>query len=156
MNTLKTILYMGMMHGFFTYYFPYQIATRDFLILNTNILAYFAIPLYIIGTIIIVWCSVDMVKRGFGTPAHLDPPKKLIITGLYRYVRNPIYLGALFVLLGYILWFGSGLMILYFLFFVLAYQILITLIEEPILKNTFGKEYEEYCQKVPRWIPRIF
>jgi protein-S-isoprenylcysteine O-methyltransferase Ste14 len=155
MNSIKTILYMGIMHGFFTYYFPYQIATRDFLVFNTNILAYFSIPLYIIGTIIIIWCSVDMVKRGLGTPAHLDPPKKLIINGLYRYVRNPIYLGALFVLLGYILWFGSGLMILYFLFFVLAYQILITLIEEPILRNTFGKDYEDYCKKVPRWIPRI-
>lgn len=147
---------MGIMHGFFTYYFPYQIVSRDVLIFKTQIFIYLAIPFFNIGTLIIVWCSVDMVKRGLGTPAHLDPPKKLIINGLYRYVRNPIYLGALFVLLGYILWFGSGLMILYFLLFVLAYQILITLIEEPILRNTFGKEYEEYCQKAPRWIPKIF
>ncbi|HCR70681.1 MAG TPA: hypothetical protein DIW23_04480 [Anaerolineae bacterium] len=155
MNTLKTILYMGIMHGFFTYYFPYQIASRDVLIFNTGFFSLLSIPFYLIGTLIIIWCSVDVVKRGFGTPAHLDPPKKLIIHGLYRYVRNPIYLGALLVLLRYIFWFGSGLMILYFLFFFLAYQILITLIEEPILKNTFGKEYEEYCQKVSRWIPRI-
>jgi protein-S-isoprenylcysteine O-methyltransferase Ste14 len=74
---------------------------------------------------------------------------------LYRYVRNPIYLGALLVLLGYILWFGSGLLLIYSLLFLLAYQILITLIEEPILRNTFGQEYEEYCKRVPRWIPRI-
>jgi protein-S-isoprenylcysteine O-methyltransferase Ste14 len=156
MNTLKTILYMGFMHGFFTYYIPYQIASRDFLIFNTGNFAYLSIPLYFIGTLIIIWCSVDMVKRGLGTPAHVDPPKKLIITGLYRYTRNPIYLGALFILLGYIFGFGSGIMILYFLLFVLAYQILITLIEEPILRNTFGKDYEEYCKKIPRWIPRLF
>lgn len=146
---------MGFMHGFFTYYFPYQIALRDFLIFNTYYFAYLAIPFFIIGTFIIIWCSVDMIQKGKGTPAHLDPPKKLIINGLYHYVRNPIYLGALFVLLGYILWFGSGLVVIYFFLFLLAYQILITLIEEPILKNTFGKDYEEYCQKVPRWIPRF-
>ncbi|MFN3491757.1 MAG: methyltransferase family protein [Anaerolineales bacterium] len=125
------------------------------MIFNTYYFGYLSIPFFIIGTLIIIWCSVDMVQRGLGTPAHLDPPKKLIVHGLYRYTRNPIYLGALLVLLGYIFWFGSGLMILYYLLFVLAYQILITLIEEPILKNTFGNEYEEYCQKVPRWIPRF-
>ncbi|NJN80466.1 MAG: isoprenylcysteine carboxylmethyltransferase family protein [Anaerolineales bacterium] len=155
MNTLKTFLYMGFMHGFFTFYFPYQLASRDVFVFNTNILSYLAIPFFLIGTIIIIWCSVDMVKKGLGTPAHVDPPKKLIINGLYHYVRNPIYLGALLVLLGYILWFGSGLMVIYFFLFLLAYQILITLIEEPVLRNMFGKGYEEYCQKVPRWIPRI-
>jgi protein-S-isoprenylcysteine O-methyltransferase Ste14 len=147
---------MGFMHGFFTYYFPYQIASRDFSIFNTGYFPYLAFPFFIIGTLIIIWCSVDMIQKGKGTPAHLDPPKKLIINGLYRYSRNPIYLGALFVLLSYILWFGSGLVVIYFFLFLLAYQILITVIEEPILKNTFGKDYEEYCQKVPRWIPRLF
>jgi protein-S-isoprenylcysteine O-methyltransferase Ste14 len=96
-----------------------------------------------------------MVKKGLGTPAHVDPPKKLIINGLYRYTRNPIYLGALLVLLGHILWFGSGLVVIYFFLFFLAYQILITLIEEPILRNTFGNDYIEYCKNVPRWIPRF-
>lgn len=155
MNTLKTILYMGFMHGVFTYLIPYQISTRDFLILNVGVFSYLAIPFFIIGTSIIIWCSVDMVQKGKGTPAHVDPPKKLIVNGLYRYTRNPIYVGGLLILLGYIFWFGSGIMVVYFSLFILAYQILITLIEEPILRNTFGKEYEEYCQQVPRWIPRI-
>ena len=146
---------MGIMHGFFTFYFPYQLASRDHLIFEFGFFSYLAIPFYILGTIIIIWCSVDMVKKGLGTPAHVDPPKKLIVNGLYRYVRNPIYLGALLVLCGYFLWFGSSLMIPYFLFFVLAYQILITLIEEPILRHTFGKEYEEYCKNVGRWIPKF-
>ena len=146
---------MGVMHGFFTFYFPYQLASRDFLIFNLGVFSYLAIPFFMIGTSIIMWCSVDMVKKGLGTPAHVDPPKKLIVNGLYRYVRNPIYLGALLVLLGYIFWFGSGLTVIYFLLFLLAYQILITLIEEPILRNTFGQEYEEYCKEVPRWIPRF-
>ena len=155
MNTLKTILYMGSLHGFFTFYFPYQLAMLNASSFDFGISRYLPFPLWLLGTAIIIWCSIDMIQKGKGTPAHLDPPKKLIVNGLYRYVRNPIYLGALLVLLGYILWFGSGLIVIYFLMFLMAYQILITLIEEPILRNTFGQDYEEYCRRVPRWIPRL-
>ena len=95
------------------------------------------------------------IRKGRGTPAHVDPPKILIVNGLYRYVRNPIYFGALLVQLGYIVWFASGIMIIYFLFFVLAFHILIVFIEEPVLKNTFGAAYDEYRKIVPRWIPHI-
>lgn len=155
MNTIKTILYMGFMHGFFTYYFPYQIASRDFLVFNTQVFGYVSIPLFMVGTCCILWCSADMIQKGKGTPAHFDPPKRLIVNGLYRYTRNPIYVGALSVLCSYALWFGSGLAAVYFFLFLLAYQILITFIEEPILRNTFGQEYEEYCKKVPRWLVRL-
>lgn len=155
MNTIKTILYMGSTHGFFTFYFPYQLALADNSLFDFGILRYLAFPLWIIGTLIIIWCSLDIVHKGRGTPAHLDPPKELVITGLYRYVRNPIYLGALLVQLGYIVWFGSGMMISYFLFFVLAYHILIVFIEEPVLRKTFGTAYDEYSKNVPRWIPRL-
>ena len=154
MNTVKTILYMGTMHGLFTFYFPYQIASQDRNIFDTGGFRFLAFPLWIIGTWIIIQCSVDIVRRGRGTPAHFDPPKTLIVHGLYRYVRNPVYLGALIVQLGYILWFGSGILISYFLFFVLAYYILIVFIEEPILRNKFGTAYDEYCRNVPRWLPR--
>lgn len=155
MNTLKTILYMGGMHGFFTFYIPYLLVKTDPRYFDIGVFSYIAYPLWILGTLIILWCSVDMVRKGRGTPAHMDPPKKLIINGLYRYVRNPIYVGALLVLLGYILWSGSGLMLVYFLFFLLAYQILIVLIEEPILRHMFGEAYQAYCRQVPRWIPKL-
>jgi protein-S-isoprenylcysteine O-methyltransferase Ste14 len=155
MNTLKTILYMGSTHGFFTLYFPYLIAKNDIRSFHLGIFSYIAIPLWIMGAWIIVWCSVDMVRKGRGTPAHMDPPKQLIINGLYRYVRNPIYLGALMFHFGYILWFGSGWMIVYFLFFVLVYQILIVWVEEPILRHMFGEQYQAYCRQVPRWIPNL-
>jgi protein-S-isoprenylcysteine O-methyltransferase Ste14 len=155
MNTLKTIAYMGGMHGFFTYYIPYLVVRIDDRYFDAGMVSYIAILLWILGTSIIVWCSVDMVRKGRGTPAHVDPPKKLIVNGLYRYVRNPIYVGALLVQLGFILWSGSGLMIVYFLLFTLAYQILIVLIEEPILRAMFGAEYLAYCRQVPRWIPKI-
>src|SRR5688572_17706280 len=128
MNTAKTLLYMGIMHGFFTYYYPYQLGAVDTPLFDPGLLRYAALALWLTGTLIILWCSVDLVRRGRGTPAHLDPPKELVINGLYRLVRNPIYAGAMLVQFGYILWFGSGMLILYSLFFLLAFQILIVLI----------------------------
>ena len=146
---------MGISHGLFTFYLPYQLALADKSLFDFGIVRNLAFVLWLIGTLIIIWCSVDIVRRGRGTPAHFDPPKTLIINGLYHYVRNPIYLGALMVQCGYILWSGSRLMILYFLFFVLTYHIMIIFIEESMLKNTFGAAYEEYRNRVPRWIPRL-
>ncbi|HET9905848.1 MAG TPA: isoprenylcysteine carboxylmethyltransferase family protein [Anaerolineales bacterium] len=155
MNTIKTILYMGITHGLATFYLPYQLGVLGTRLFNPGIFRYFAFALWIIGTLVIIWCSIDIIRRGRGTPAHFDPPKELVITGLYRYVRNPVYLGALLVQLGFILWFGTGLLISYSVFFALAYHILIVFIEEPILKNEFGAAYEQYRQAVPRWIPRL-
>jgi len=155
MNTLKTILYMGFMHGFFTFYFPYQLGLRTTSQFDFGYLRFLAFPFWFLGALIIIQCSIEIIRRGRGTPAHFDPPRELVIRGLYRYIRNPIYLGALLVQVGYILWFGSALAILYAVMFFLAFHFLIVVVEEPILRNTFGAEYEEYCGKVPRWIPKI-
>ena len=155
MNTIKTILYMGTLHGFFTFYFPYQLAMADNPSFKLGIFRYFAFPLWLTGTLIIVWCSIDIIRQGHGTPAHLDPPKTLIVNGLYRHVRNPIYFGAILGLLGYILWFASAWVMLYTAFAFVGFHFLIVAIEEPILKNTFCATYDEYRRKVPRWIPRL-
>jgi len=154
-NAIKTLLYMGSLHGCFTFYFPYRLVVGDNHLVDPGLFRNFAFPLWILGTLIILSCSMNIIREGRGTPAHLDPPKILIINGLYRHVRNPIYLGALLVQLGYILWSGSGILMVYFLFFILAFHILIVLIEEPILRNTFGIAYDEYRKNVPRWIPRF-
>ncbi|HEY2981750.1 MAG TPA: isoprenylcysteine carboxylmethyltransferase family protein [Anaerolineales bacterium] len=155
MNTVKTLLYMGTLHGFFTYYFPYSLASAVPPLFDPGVLRTLALPLWIAGTLVILLCSVDFVKRGRGTPAHLDPPKELVIVGAYRYVRNPIYAGALLVLFGYILWFGSGLMVLYSLCALLGFHFLIVFVEEPVLSESFGAAYQAYTRSVPRWIPKI-
>ena len=146
---------MGFMHGFFTYYFPYQLALVDTALFESGVFHYLAIPLWLIGTLIIIWCSIDIIRKGRGTPAHLDPPKELVITGLYRYVRNPIYVGAMLILFGYIIWSTSAWTMLYSAAAFIAFNFLIIVIEEPILKNTFGMAYTEYTQRVPRWIPKF-
>ena len=94
MNALKTLLYMGVMHGFFTFYFPYQLASLETSIFDFKNFRYIAFLPWIAGNLIIIWCSIDIIRLGRGTPAHLDPPKTLLVNGLYRHVRNPIYLGA--------------------------------------------------------------
>lgn len=146
---------MGFMHGLFTFFIPYQLAVFDRSIFNFGLFRYVAFLLWAIGIYTIIWCSIEFINRGRGTPAHIDPPKVLVINGLYKYVRNPIYVGALLIQIGYIIWFASRLASLYFLLFFLAFYILVVFIEEPILKNTFGTVYDEYIKRVPRWIPRI-
>ncbi len=155
MTALKTILYMGFMHGLFTLYIPYQLASRDTPFVDFGIVRYLAFPLWILGAGIIIRCCVDIINRGRGTPAFVDPPKELVIAGLYRYVRNPIYVGAMLFQVGFIVWFGSALAVIYALFFFLGFIVLIFIVEEPVLRNQFGAAYEEYCQRVPRWIPRF-
>ena len=100
-------------------------------------------------------CALDFAFQGRGTPAPIDPPKVLVVRGLYRHVRNPMYLSVLLVLLGECLLFRSGALLRYTgLFFVLAFSFVL-LYEEPALRSKFGASYEEYCRTVPRWIPRL-
>ena len=155
MNALKTILYMGCMHGLITFYIPYQLASRDVSFFDTGIFRYLAFPFWILGAWIIVQCSLDIINRGRGTPAHLDPPRELLIHGWYHRLRNPIYFGAEIFQAGFIVWFGSVWAFIYTLLLFLTFHFLIVAIEEPILRNTFGAVYEEYCRTVPRWIPRF-
>ena len=98
---------------------------------------------------------VRFALQGLGTPAPIAPPQKLVVTGLYRYVRNPIYVAVVAIILGQAILFGDwrlmtygGLMWLAFHAFVLAY-------EEPVLAQSFGAEYEDFRANVPRWIPRL-
>jgi protein-S-isoprenylcysteine O-methyltransferase Ste14 len=81
--------------------------------------------------------------------------KTLIVTGLYRHIRNPIYVGALLVQLGTIIWHVSIWLTLYFLSFIIAFHILIVFVEELVLQKMFGAGYNEYAKRVPRWIPGI-
>ena len=83
-----------------------------------------------------------------------DPPQELVVTGFYRYVRNPIYVGVLLIFLGHFLWFGYWALLLYALVAFIAVHLFIVLYEEPTLKKKFGTAYENYLMDVPRWIPR--
>ncbi len=105
--------------------------------------------------IAIAWSCVSLfADYGEGTPAPWDPPKRLVMRGLYRYVRNPLVEGVFCILLGESLLFGSFPLLLWFLCFVSVNLAYTPLIEEPELLNRFGEPFGSYMQNVPRWWPR--
>jgi protein-S-isoprenylcysteine O-methyltransferase Ste14 len=93
--------------------------------------------------------------RGHGTPAPIAPPKKLVVEGLHRYVRNPMYIGVLLIVFGQAAIFRSPVIARYGVFVWLAVYLFVLLYEEPTLKRQFGSEYDEYRRSVPRWLPRF-
>jgi len=93
--------------------------------------------------------------QGLGTPAPVAPPQRLVVTGLYRYVRNPMYVSVAAIILGQALLFGDWRLIVYGAVFWLACHAFVLVYEEPTLRRKFGAEYEAFCANVPRWIPRL-
>jgi protein-S-isoprenylcysteine O-methyltransferase Ste14 len=93
--------------------------------------------------------------RGKGTPLPIDPPKKLLVEGPYSVVRNPMYWGVVSVMLGEAAVFHSVDLAELAGAFFLGVNVFVLLVEEPSLKKKFGAEYEEYCRRVPRWLPRF-
>lgn len=92
--------------------------------------------------------------QGLGTPAPVLPTKNLVVSGLYRFVRNPMYVGVTAVILGQALLFGSVRLLIYGAIVWLGFHIFVMVYEEPTLRITFGDEYKSFCDNVPRWIPR--
>ena len=109
----------------------------------------------IIGAVVYLWCAWDFAVKGMGTPAPIDAPKKLVIKGLYRFVRNPMYLGVFFLILSQAMRYYSRPVLIYFLFVFGCFHLFISLYEEPHLKRVFTEQYENYCRNVRRWIPRL-
>ena len=93
--------------------------------------------------------------QGLGTPAPIAPPQNLVVTGLYRYVRNPMYVAVVAVILGQAILFGDGRLMTYGVFMWLAFHAFVLTYEEPVLAQSFGAQYEDFRANVPRWIPRL-
>ncbi len=109
----------------------------------------------VIGLIILLACVAEFALRGKATPAPIDAPKRLVVSGLYRFVRNPMYVGVVTLVFGEAIYLMSPPLLLYSVFAWLMFQLFITTYEEPTLRKNFGEEYEAYCQRVRRWIPRF-
>jgi len=108
------------------------------------------------GAVIVIGCAFEFAWRGIGTPAPFDPPRRLVISGPYRWVRNPMYLGMGLVLLGEAATFPRLTMTMLVLCAIgwLATTLFILGFEEPVLRAKFGEDYAAYCRHVRRWIPR--
>ena len=108
-----------------------------------------------VGAAIYFRCAWEFAARGLGTPAPIAPTKFLVTTALHRYIRNPMYVGVAFVILGEAALFRSLHVLEYAALMLFAAHCFVVFYEEPTLRRQFGKSYEEYRRTVPRWIPRL-
>lgn len=111
--------------------------------------------LLLVGVSIYARCVWDFATFGRATPAPIDAPKKLVVRGLYRYTRNPMYTGVLSVILGWALLFQAVGLVRYAVVVGACFQLFILLYEEPHLRAEVGSDYTHYCTHVGRWIPRL-
>ena len=112
-------------------------------------------PVLLIGVFILLWCERDFYVVGKGTPAPWDPPRKLVIIGLYRFMRNPMYAGILACVAGWSLISGSPLLAAYTGTLAIAFHLRVILYEEPTLARQFGNEWLRYRATVNRWLPKL-
>ena len=133
---------------------PYVLVARELPTLTSGV-NWLAIVPCVLGAAILLQCGWDFATVGQGTPAPIDPPKSVVVSGLYRFVRNPMYIGVELVILGEALLWSSARLLGYALLLGLGFHLFVVFYEEPTLRKKFGPSYQEYCQAVPRWLPRL-
>lgn len=154
MTALRSLLFLILAPGMVAGYVPLaglRIGPR----LDTGFFAYFAFPLWIPGGMILLWSFWDFLARGGGTPAPIDPPKELVATGFYRYVRNPMYVAVLAVILGHFVWFGYWTLLIYALVVFVAFHAFVIYYEEPTLKKKIRRRVRGLPEEGPALDSRI-
>jgi protein-S-isoprenylcysteine O-methyltransferase Ste14 len=154
MTALKTSLFLLLVPGTLLVLLPCALTGADPALFSFGVFRWLAVPFWLAGAAVMLWCARDFTVRGHGTPSPTDPPRELVVGGLYRFVRNPMYVGALLILFGHVLWFPCLALIVSPLIFFAATHLFVVFYEEPHLRKTFGAAYENYCRSVPRWLPR--
>lgn len=113
-----------------------------------------SVPL-VVGAVVLLWCVRDFYVSGKGTLAPWNPPKRLVIVGLYRFTRNPMYVGISLSLAGWSLLAASPLLAGYTVILTIGFHLRVVLYEEPRLAKQFGEEWASYTAAVPRWLSRL-
>jgi protein-S-isoprenylcysteine O-methyltransferase Ste14 len=113
------------------------------------------IALLVVGIPALAEAIARFVWKGRGTLTPAVPTRHLVISGLYRHVRNPMYLAVIAIIVGEALLFGDGDVLVYAAAVALGFHLFVLLYEEPTLRRTYGSEYEAYCAQVRRWVPRV-
>jgi protein-S-isoprenylcysteine O-methyltransferase Ste14 len=104
------------------------------------------------GAVNYLWCAWDFAVKGLGTPAPIDAPRVLVVNGLYRFTRNPMYLGVFSAIEGQALYYRATQIAVYGCLMLTIAYVFVVLYEEPHLRRRFGAQYEGYCRRVPRWL----
>lgn len=157
MVALKTLLFTILVPGTVTVLVPYLLLSWGVQIFSFEVgpIRFLGLLPILMGAVTYLWCAWDFTFTGRGTPAPIDPPKELVVKGLYRYVRNPMYVGITLILLGEALLFEAAVLFLYAGLLLVCAHLFIVYYEEPTLRRLFGASYESYCKSVSRWTPRL-
>jgi protein-S-isoprenylcysteine O-methyltransferase Ste14 len=149
---LKNLLFTVLVPGTVAVYLPLAIIDGRPPVSRWALVA--ALPVWAIGAAIYAWCVWDFATFGRGTPAPIDAPKRLVVRGLYRYIRNPMYLGGLTVILGWVVAYRMGALAVYAATVATAFHLFVLFYEEPHLRSVFGDDYDAYRARVGRWLWR--
>jgi protein-S-isoprenylcysteine O-methyltransferase Ste14 len=153
----RAISYAALFIGFVLLYLPARMlswagVTRPPALGTPQIVA---LMLGALGAALALWCVFAFALIGRGTPAPFDPPRRLVVRGPYRWVRNPMYLGAAVALGAAALFYRSVELLAFTGAFLLMTHLFVVGYEEPELRRSFGAEYESYCHEVRRWWPKL-
>jgi protein-S-isoprenylcysteine O-methyltransferase Ste14 len=148
---LKNLAFTVLVPGTVAVFVPLQIAAGRSLASDWGVAL--ALAAFALGAAIYAWCVWDFATFGRGTPAPIDAPRRLVVRGLYRHTRNPMYLGVLTVILGWVLLFRTGALVLYWGLVGAVFHLFVVLYEERHLHRVFGDEYAAYRAHVGRWLP---
>lgn len=149
---VRNLLFTAVVPGLGGAWMPWWILTRDGRAAAP--VAWEGVTVIAAGAAVYVWCIWNFATVGGGTPGPWDAPSRVVAQGPYRWVRNPIYIAALLVVLGQAWLFGSVPLLAYAGAMAITFHLFITGYEERTLRRRFGRGYLEYRQAVPRWIPR--
>jgi protein-S-isoprenylcysteine O-methyltransferase Ste14 len=154
---LGSLVFLLLAPGFVAGLVPWWITHRQFRppFLGTGGFRVLGVILIVAGLPPLLDSFARFALQGLGTPAPVFPTRHLVVSGLYRHMRNPMYVGVAAVIFGQALLFGSLQLLAYGLAVVLGFHLFVVLYEEPKLTCSFGDEYCEFRDNVPRWVPRL-
>ena len=151
---LRSLLWVVLFPGFFAGYIPWRYFGLASVSIDVTRVDHVAgVVTTGAGVLLLAACVVEFARRGRGTLSPADPPRELVVSGLYRYVRNPMYLAVTAIVLGEVLLTRSTDLALYWVIWFAAVNVFVMFYEEPALRAQFGDSYDAYTRRVGRWIP---
>lgn len=150
-NLLFTILQPGIVAGVIPYYLAKD-KFRETVASSIGMQQYLGLLVFVVGFVIMLHCIYRFMVEGKGTLSPADSTKQLVVKGLYKFSRNPMYVGVMLILIGEVLFCGTMNLLIYAAFVFVAFNLFVVFREEPRLKRDFGEGYEAYSRKVRRWI----
>src|SRR5258705_3739698 len=155
LGLFRSIVYAALFVSFVLVFIPDQILRAAGITGPTQIGTWHwvGLALVVLGGALAVWCILTFALVGKGTPAPFDPPRKLVAAGPYRWVRNPMYVGAGAALTGAAMFYQSPAPVAFVAGFLVMSQPFVLFYEEATLHRTFGAQYADYRNAVPRWVP---